>query len=88
MKELNQTKRLSQFNIKELEDSLQVEQEINASIQIIKNGKEAKEKAIAEILPSLDAVQKNISDTKNLEELKKIVTDLVKIIYITVKGAV
>lgn len=65
-----------------------VQQEELAKVNIEKAGKEAKEKAVSDTLPSWSAVETVIKESKNLEDLKKIVTDLAKIIYMTVKGVV
>lgn len=65
-----------------------VQQEERIKITIDKASKEVKEKAVSDILPSWSAMETVIKESKNLEDLKKVVTDLAKIIYMTVKGAV
>jgi molecular chaperone GrpE (heat shock protein) len=65
-----------------------VQQEERIKITIDKASKEAKEKAVSDILPSWSAVEALITSSKNIDDLKKIVIDLAKIIYMTVKGAV
>lgn len=65
-----------------------VQQEELARVSIAKTIKDEKVMAIQTILPSWNAVESLITKSTSIDDLKKIVMDLAKIIYMTVKGAV